>query len=42
MLAEESFGSDDPRHQTVTCLACSGVHFVDPVDGGISRVSRDE
>jgi len=42
MLAEESFGSDDPRHQTVTCLACSGVHFVDPVVGGISRVSRDE
>jgi hypothetical protein len=41
MLAEEAFGVEDARYQTVTCLACSGVHIVDPIRGSVSAATRD-
>jgi hypothetical protein len=35
MLAEEAFGVDATRREAVTCLACSGIHFLDPVRGEV-------
>ena len=41
LLAEEVFGSGEPSYQTVTCLACSGTHFVDPQSGRVLGAPRD-
>jgi len=41
LLAEEVFGTEDARYETVTCLACSGIHFVDPIRGKVLGASRD-
>jgi hypothetical protein len=41
MLAEESFGTEDSRYVPVTCLACSGVHFIDPVRGRVLGAKRN-
>ena len=35
LFAEEAFSAGDPRYEPVSCLACSGVHFIDPVRGKI-------
>jgi hypothetical protein len=35
LVAEETLGTGDPRYETVACLACSGMHFVDPVRGKV-------
>ena len=41
LLAEESTGAsaryEGPgmRYETVSCLACSGIHLVDPIDGKV-------
>jgi hypothetical protein len=40
LLAEEAFGADDARYETITCLACSGVHLVD-AGGKVLGASRD-
>ena len=35
LIAEETVGEGDPRYEPVVCLACSGIHFIDPVRGGM-------
>jgi hypothetical protein len=40
MLAEEVFGTGDARYETVTCLACAGVHLVDPDSGRVLGATR--
>ena len=35
LFAEEAFGSDAPRYEPVSCLACSAVHFIDPTNGTV-------
>jgi hypothetical protein len=34
LLAEETTGAGT-RYETVSCLACSGIHLVDPLDGKV-------
>jgi hypothetical protein len=41
LIAEEAFADGDPRYETVSCLACSGVHFVDPVRGKVLGATRN-
>jgi len=33
LFAEEAFNASEPRYEPVSCLACSGIHFIDPVSG---------
>jgi hypothetical protein len=35
MLAEQVAGADDSRYESVSCLACSGVHFIDRLNGKV-------
>jgi len=36
LLAEEAAGSAaGTQYETVSCLACSGIHLVDPKDGKV-------
>jgi hypothetical protein len=35
ILAEEAFAAGDTRYEAVTCLACSGVHFINSSTGNI-------
>jgi hypothetical protein len=35
LLAEEAFDSDGTRYEAVSCLACSGIHLVDPAGGRV-------
>jgi hypothetical protein len=35
MLAEPVAGTGEKRYESVLCLACSGVHFIDPVNGRV-------
>jgi hypothetical protein len=35
LLAEPAPGTGEMRYESVPCLACSGVHFVDPVNGRV-------
>ena len=45
LLAEETAGTGSPhegagtRDQMVSCLACSGIHLVDPMDGKVPGAS---
>ena len=39
LLAEEA-GADEARYETINCLACSGVHFVD-ARGRVLGTGRD-
>jgi hypothetical protein len=41
LLAEEAFGTGEAHYETVACLACSGVHFIDPVRGKVLGSPRD-
>jgi len=41
LIAEEAFGSGDPGYETVSCLACAGTHFVDPVRGRVLGAARN-
>jgi hypothetical protein len=34
LLAEETTG-EGTRYESVSCLACSGIHLVDPTDGKV-------
>jgi len=40
LVAEEAFSSDEARYEAVSCLACSGMHFVDPVRGKVLGATR--
>ena len=35
MIAEQVSGTSETRYESVSCLACSGVHFIDPVKGNV-------
>ncbi|WP_298252895.1 hypothetical protein [Bradyrhizobium sp.] len=39
LLAEEAIGLG--TYETVSCLACSGVHLVDPTDGRVLGATFD-
>lgn len=47
LLAEEAIGAGrryeaaDTRYETVSCLACSGIHLVDPKDGKVLGAASD-
>ncbi len=41
LVAEEAFSADGPRYESVSCLACSGMHFVDPVRGKVLGATRN-
>jgi hypothetical protein len=42
LFAEEAFSADSPRYEPVLCLACSGTHFIDPVNGKMLGVKSNE
>src|SRR5690349_7510290 len=35
MIAEQVLGASETRYESVSCLACSGIHFIDPVQGSV-------
>jgi hypothetical protein len=35
LVAEQVSATRETRYESVSCLACSGVHFIDPVQGTI-------
>jgi hypothetical protein len=35
LLAEPVSGTAEIRYESVSCLACSGVHFVNPANGRV-------
>ena len=35
LLVEEPASAGSTRYETVSCLACSGVHLVDPISGHV-------
>ena len=41
LVAEEAFGAGGPRYESVNCLACAGVHLVDPVRGTVLGAPRE-
>jgi hypothetical protein len=42
LLAEEATGgSAGTRYESVSCLACSGIHLVDPIDGKVLGAAPD-
>jgi hypothetical protein len=41
LLAEEAFGPRQPHYQTITCIACAGTHFIDPVSAKVLGAPRD-
>ncbi|HEY7843418.1 MAG TPA: hypothetical protein VID30_07060 [Bradyrhizobium sp.] len=41
LVAEEAFRTSEPHYETVRCLACAGVHFVDPMRGKVLGAPRD-
>jgi hypothetical protein len=42
LLAEETVGAGaGTRYETVSCLACSGIHLVDPMDGKVLGAAPD-
>jgi hypothetical protein len=42
LFAEESFNMGEPRYEPVSCLACSGIHFIDPVRGKLLGAKGSE
>jgi hypothetical protein len=40
LLAEETTGAGN-RYETVSCLACSGIHLVDPISGKVLGAASD-
>jgi hypothetical protein len=35
LLAEESFKTGETQYEAVSCLACAGLHFIDPLHGKV-------
>ena len=35
LLAEQVSGAGETHYEPVACLACSGTHFIDPVQGKV-------
>jgi len=42
LLAEQVSETGEARYEPVSCLACSGVHFIDPVQGLLFGAKRNE
>jgi len=42
IFADEAFSAGDPRYEPVSCLACAGVHFIDPVSGAALGAKKGE
>jgi len=42
LVAEEAFVFDtgEPRYETVSCIACGSVHFVEPASGSVLGAPR--
>jgi hypothetical protein len=40
VLAEETFGAGDTHYEAVSCLACSGVHFINAGTGALLGLPR--
>jgi hypothetical protein len=41
LIAEEAFHASDSGYESVTCLACAGVHFIDTRLGTVLGAPRD-
>ena len=41
LIAEEVFATGNTRYEAISCLACSGTHFVDPVRGKVLGATRN-
>lgn len=41
LLAEQVSGTGEARYEPVSCLACAGVHFIDPVQGKVLGAKRN-
>lgn len=41
LIAEEAFSATEPRYEAVACLACSGMHFIDPARGKVLGATRN-
>jgi len=41
MFAEQVSATGEARYEPVSCLACSGVHFIDPVQGKLLGAKRN-
>lgn len=41
LLAEETSGVDDTRYESVSCLACSGIHLIDRASGNVLGAGPD-
>jgi hypothetical protein len=41
LVAEEAFATNEPRYEAVNCLACAGIHFIDPARGTVLGAPRD-
>jgi hypothetical protein len=35
LFAEEAFSAGETRYESVSCLACSGTHFINPRTGAM-------
>ena len=42
LVAERAFGASPGDYETVSCIACSGVHFINAQTGAVLGMSRDE
>jgi hypothetical protein len=40
LLAEEAFGAGDTHYETISCLACSGVHLINAGTGAVLGLPR--
>lgn len=40
LVAEETSSAPGTRYETVSCLACSGAHWVDPIHGTVLGARR--
>jgi len=40
MVVEGAFDLNDTRYETISCLACSGVHLVNPNTGVVVGAPR--
>jgi len=42
LIASDASSASDGDYETVSCIACSGVHFINARTGTVLGMSRDE
>jgi hypothetical protein len=42
LFAEEAFSTAEASYEPISCLACSGVHFIDPRTGAMLGAKRGD